>query len=163
MCESSPRGSLEDCSRSIGSETTSSKASSSDSEDHSRAATHNWHGFFRMLKKGPQKVLTRRKSKRIREDMVPPLNSSIDSEFCCFKSSWKNFTLSDLQAASNNFSHGQWLFLQNLICTFDAYSLARLMFRRFCNHISLKICNIEFSCFRILQYYPQNTLFCFFF
>jgi hypothetical protein len=130
MCESSPRGSLEDCSRSIGSETTSSKASSSDSEDHSRAATHNWHGFFRMLKKGPQKVLTRRKSKRIREDMVPPLNSSIDSEFCCFKSSWKNFTLSDLQAASNNFSHGQWLFLQNLICTFDAYSLARLMLKK---------------------------------
>ncbi|KAE8076903.1 hypothetical protein FH972_015524 [Carpinus fangiana] len=93
--------------RSLGSDqTASSKASTSDSEDHSRSATHvHWHGFFRMLKKGPQK-LTRRKSKRIREDMVPgPLNSSIDSEFCCFKSSWKNFTLSELQAASNNFSH----------------------------------------------------------
>lgn len=121
MYEPSSRGSLEDCLRSLGSETASSKTSSSDSEDHSRAATH-WHGFFRMLKKGPQK-LTRKKSKRIREDMVPPLNSSIDSEFCCFKSSWKNFTLSELQAASNDFSHGQWLFIHNLIYTFGKYKI----------------------------------------
>merc|ERR1712137_539326 len=42
--------------------------------------------------------------------MVPPLSSevlssSIEGEFCRFKSSWKNFTLSELQEASNNFSH----------------------------------------------------------
>lgn len=121
--EASPRGVLEDCSRSLDSETTTSRASTSDWEGHpdSRNPSH-WRGFFRLLKKGPQMrfqtfpplkavpKLTRRKSKRIREDMIPVvspvMDSSIETEFCYFRSSWKNFTLSELQAASNNFSQG---------------------------------------------------------
>ncbi|XP_022138335.1 receptor-like cytosolic serine/threonine-protein kinase RBK2 isoform X2 [Momordica charantia] len=123
--ESSPRGVLEDCSRSLDSETTTSLTSTSDWDGHpdSRNASH-WRGFFRLLKKGPQipqmrfqpafpplkavPKLTRRKSKRIREDMLPVLSpvvsSAIETEFCYFRSSWKNFTLSELKAASNNFS-----------------------------------------------------------
>lgn len=101
-------GGAEDCPRSLDPERASTKASTSGPDD--RAATH-WGGFFRLLKKGPHMKfhtfpkLTRRKSKRIREDMVPPL-TSLDAELCYFKSSWKNFTLSELQIATNNFSHG---------------------------------------------------------
>lgn len=98
---------------------TSSRASTSDSEGN----THQWRGFFKILKKGSQMPfqtfhplknvpkLTRRKSKRIREDLIPSLNSpalqsSFDSDMYCFKSSWKNFTLAEIQAATNDFSHG---------------------------------------------------------
>lgn len=100
-------GDAEDCPRSLDPERASTKASTSNFDD--RAATH-WGGFFRLLKKGPHMKfhtfpkLTRRKSKRIREDMVPPL-TSLDAELCYFKSSWKNFTLSELQIATNDFSH----------------------------------------------------------
>ncbi|XP_035548344.1 receptor-like cytosolic serine/threonine-protein kinase RBK2 isoform X1 [Juglans regia] len=117
---SSPRGAPENgCSTSLESET-ASKASTSDlgGQQDSRA-TKYWRDFFSMLKKRPHvrfqtfpslrsvAKLTRRKSKRIVEGMVPALDTPvpIDSEICCFKSSWKNFTLSDLQAATNNFSH----------------------------------------------------------
>ncbi|XVF38601.1 hypothetical protein REPUB_Repub20aG0116400 [Reevesia pubescens] len=97
---------------SVESEPTSSKAStSSDSEHHHILATIvQWRGFFRLLKKGPgipsQSLpkLTRRNSKRIRDDMVPTLSSALDAELCCFKSTWKNFTLLDLQEATDNFS-----------------------------------------------------------
>ncbi|XVE65700.1 hypothetical protein DITRI_Ditri08aG0020700 [Diplodiscus trichospermus] len=99
------------------SEPTSSKAStSSDTESQQNAATiAHWRGFFRLLKKGPGispqtlppliPKLTRRKSKRIRDDMVPNLCSALDAELCCFKSSWKNFSLAELQEATDNFSH----------------------------------------------------------
>ena len=124
--ESSPRGVLEDCSRNLDCETTTSLASTSDWEDHpdSRNLSH-WKGFIRLLMKGPQMrfqtfpplksvpKLTRKKSKRIREDVLPTLSpvmdSAIETEFCYFRSSWKNFTLSELQAASNNFSQGIFL------------------------------------------------------
>lgn len=127
--ESSPRGVLEDCSRSLDSETTTSLTSTSDWDGNpdSRNASH-WRGFFRLLKKGPQMrfqtfpplkavpKLTRRKSKRIRDDMLPVLspvvNASMETEFCYFRSSWKNFTLAELQAASNNFSQGLFLNLE---------------------------------------------------
>ncbi|XP_072082964.1 uncharacterized protein [Arachis hypogaea] len=79
-------------------------------------ANNQWHGFFKLLKKGPQmpfqpfhplkkdvSKLSRRKSKRVREDLIL---SSFDSEFANFKSSWKNFTLSELQAATDDFNHG---------------------------------------------------------
>lgn len=110
--------------RSQGSETPSSRASTSDSESQgSFAGTPNnnnqWRGFFKLLKKGSQMPfqtfhplknvpkLTRRKSKRIREDLIPSLNAaSLDTEFGCFKSSWKNFTLAEIQAATDDFSHG---------------------------------------------------------
>lgn len=122
--EYSPRSSQQ-------SETPSSRASTSDSEGVNINDLNNntqWRtGFFRLLKKGSQMPfqtfhplknvpkLTRRKSKRIREDLIPSLNSpalqsSFDAEFCCFKSSWKNFTLSEIQAATNDFSHGMKFF-----------------------------------------------------
>ncbi|TKY72057.1 Receptor cytosolic serine/threonine-protein kinase RBK2 [Spatholobus suberectus] len=110
-----------------GSETPSSRASTSDSEGQGPLVgnlpcnNNQWRGFFKLLKKGSQMPfqtfqplknvpkLTRRKSKRIREDLIPSLNSpalqsSFDTEFGCFKSSWKNFTLSEIQAATNDFS-----------------------------------------------------------
>ncbi|XP_023549038.1 receptor-like cytosolic serine/threonine-protein kinase RBK2 [Cucurbita pepo subsp. pepo] len=118
--ESSPRGVLEDCLRSLDSETTTSRDSTSDwvVNPDSRNPSH-WKGFFRLLKKGPQMrfqtfpplavpKIAKRKSKSIREDMLPAVSpvrdSSMQSEFCYFKSSWKNFTLSELEAASNNFN-----------------------------------------------------------
>ncbi|XLT35818.1 hypothetical protein HN873_067110, partial [Arachis hypogaea] len=93
-------------------------ASTSDSEallgTGGSNANNQWHGFFKLLKKGSQMSfqpfhpfkknvpkLIRRKSKRVREDLIP----SFDSEFANFKSSWKNFTLSELQAATDDFSH----------------------------------------------------------
>ncbi|XVE82004.1 hypothetical protein DITRI_Ditri15bG0112300 [Diplodiscus trichospermus] len=95
--------------------TSSNTSPSSESEHQQNAATNaHWRGFFRLLKKGPvipsqilppiKCKLTRRKSKRIREDMVPTLCSTLEAELCCFKSSWKNFSLVELQEATNNFS-----------------------------------------------------------
>lgn len=140
--ESSPRGVLEDSSvsldlkasskpstsNSLESETTSPRASTSGSEGqpNSFVNTH-WRDFFRVFRRGsttpqiqtsppPKKgvpKLTRWKSKRIREAIVPALSSPLDAEFCYLKSSWKNFALSDLQAATNNFSRGVYFF-QNL-------------------------------------------------
>lgn len=135
--EPSPRGVLEDdCPRSLESETSSPKASTSDSDAKSSTTSEsdprvnqNWRGFFRILKKGsqnpfptfppksaPKPKLTRRKSKRIREDFIPQLNSpalrsSFDADFCRFKSSWKNYSLLELQAATNNFSQGLYSYL----------------------------------------------------
>ncbi|KAF8401591.1 hypothetical protein HHK36_012536 [Tetracentron sinense] len=110
---SSPRGVLEDCIRSLESETGSSKASTSDSEPqpNTRAASH-WRGFFQLLKTRSMRRLptfpplnvskfSRRKSRSVKENM----NTPVDSDLCYFKSSWKNFTLSELQTATNNFSN----------------------------------------------------------
>lgn len=114
--------------RSHGSETPCSRASTSDSEGqgsvvgNSPGNNNQWRGFFKLLKKGSQMPfqnfqprlnvprLTRRKSKRIREDLIPSLNSpalqsSLDTDFGCFKSSWKNFTLTELLSATNDFSY----------------------------------------------------------
>ncbi|CAN6677003.1 unnamed protein product [Malus baccata var. baccata] len=130
--EPSSRGVSEDeyCPRSVGSETSSPKASTSDSDgrgsittsDSNPRTNHHRRGFFGMLKKGPQNPfptfppkgakkskLTRRKTKRIREEFIPQPNSpaprSFDADFCRFKSSWKNYSFLELQAATNNFSH----------------------------------------------------------
>ncbi|KAL9390476.1 hypothetical protein Peur_019081 [Populus x canadensis] len=130
--ESSPRGVLEDFSVSIESET-SSKASSSNSYESEATsprastsgsegqpnATTPWRDFFRVFKKGPAASchplpplkkgtpkLSKRKSRsrRFREEIVPTLTSPLDGEFCHFKSSWKNFSLSELHAATDTFS-----------------------------------------------------------
>eukprot|EP00258_Populus_trichocarpa_P049044 XP_024465063.1 receptor-like cytosolic serine/threonine-protein kinase RBK2 isoform X2 [Populus trichocarpa] len=130
--ESSPRGVLEDFSVSIESET-SSKASSSNSYESEATsprastsgsegqpnATTPWRDFFRVFKKGPTASchplpplkkgtpkLSKRKSRsrRFREEIVPTLTSPLDGEFCHFKSSWKNFSLSELHAATDTFS-----------------------------------------------------------
>ncbi|CAN0856078.1 Receptor-like cytosolic serine/threonine-protein kinase RBK2 [Linum grandiflorum] len=78
-----------------------------------------WRDFFKAFKKGPAPLirkqnipsliravprLTRRKSKRIREGMVPALSSPLDAELCYLKPSWKNFALWELLAATDNFS-----------------------------------------------------------
>ncbi|XP_039048770.1 receptor-like cytosolic serine/threonine-protein kinase RBK2 [Hibiscus syriacus] len=63
-------------------------------------------GFFGLLKKGPgipSQVLLK-KGKRSGDDMVPPLESTLNAELSCFKSSWKNFSLSELEEATDNFS-----------------------------------------------------------
>ncbi|XP_065863503.1 receptor-like cytosolic serine/threonine-protein kinase RBK2 isoform X2 [Euphorbia lathyris] len=112
--ESSPRGVSEDCSTSTESETAPS-TSTSDSEvqpvvpwrDYFRAFTirpSKHIQTFRTIKKpGPR--LTRIKTKRIREELVPVLStSSMDgADIYCLKSSWRNFSLSEIQTATNNF------------------------------------------------------------
>lgn len=109
---SSPRGVLEACIRGLDTEASSPSTnvstpntSSSNSNSHSR-----WRVFFKLLKKSSIKRLpsfppltvpkiSRRKSRSMREN--------VDEDLCYFKSSWKNFTFSDLKIATNNFSHGQ--------------------------------------------------------
>ncbi|KAM5569146.1 receptor-like cytosolic serine/threonine-protein kinase RBK2 [Rosa sericea] len=114
-----PRDVLEDdYPRGLESEASTPKASTSDSEG--KVNNGPIRGFFRMLRRGqqpfpPVKIpakpkLTRRKSKRIREDLIPPLNSPalrspLDPELYGFKSSWKNYSLSELQVATNNFGN----------------------------------------------------------
>ncbi|CAN1284074.1 Receptor-like cytosolic serine/threonine-protein kinase RBK2 [Linum perenne] len=78
-----------------------------------------WKDFFKAFKKGPAPLirkqnipsliravprLTRRKSKRIRDGMVPTLSSPLDAELCYLKPSWKNFALWEILAATDNFS-----------------------------------------------------------
>ncbi|XP_021905029.1 receptor-like cytosolic serine/threonine-protein kinase RBK2 [Carica papaya] len=116
--EVSQTGALEDCSRSAESETASSIASTSGLEGHQELLGPgvHWRGFMRLFKGSAMKFqplpslksvpkLTRKKSKRIRDYMVPNLTSTLDPELCCLKSSWKNFALSELEAATNDFSH----------------------------------------------------------
>lgn len=122
--------------RSIESETACSKASTSfDSEDHHHNNPTNWSGFFGLLRKGsgikfqafPSLInvpkLTRKKTKRIRETTSLLLNSPLDAELYNLKSSWKNFSLLDLQAATNGFSPGLYSFLSfsefNEMCSFQ--------------------------------------------
>lgn len=98
----------------------SSIASTSDLDGRS---SNHWKGLVHLLKKRPQKgfqtfpslngipTLTRRKSKQIREELVPALKSpvltsSFDTDFGYLKSSWKNFSLEELKYATNNFSTG---------------------------------------------------------
>ncbi|OVA11403.1 Protein kinase domain [Macleaya cordata] len=114
--ESSPRGVIENCIRSLESETDSSKASTSDSESQSNPQSgSHWLGFLRLFKSRsirrlasvpPVRVSKSSKcnNRSLREKPVPSLNSPTETEFCAFKSSWKNFTLSELQAATKNFS-----------------------------------------------------------
>ncbi|KAJ4956900.1 hypothetical protein NE237_013683 [Protea cynaroides] len=110
--ESSPRGVVEDCVRSLESETGSSKASTSGSEAQPKANNH-WHGFFRLLKGSNLKrfytfsassVLSRRKSGSFREKQSRAINSPEETDLHPLKPSWKNFTFSELQTATNNFS-----------------------------------------------------------
>ncbi|KAK8338635.1 hypothetical protein V6Z11_A09G267600 [Gossypium hirsutum] len=96
--------------------TSCNKASiSSDSENqYSFAQIVQWRGFLQLLKKGPgiasqtlpqfKPRFSRKKSKRLRDEMVPNLCSALDAEMSCSKSSWKNFSLSELEEATDNFS-----------------------------------------------------------
>lgn len=117
----SPRGVFEDGLSSVELDVTSpASTSSSECQSYSKASSNRWRGFLRSLKKGstvrfhtfPLKSvpkLTRRKSRRIREDMVPAFHASLDTELgelSYFKPSWRNFTLLELQDATDNFSRG---------------------------------------------------------
>ncbi|KAJ6989039.1 hypothetical protein NC653_021815 [Populus alba x Populus x berolinensis] len=134
--ECSPMRVLEDCSVSTESktsscisnryesETTSPRANITGSEGKPNAtkAPCPWRDFFRVFRKGPAPSfhtlpplkegvpkLSKRRSRRrkFREAIVPTLNSPLDGEFCHFKSSWTNFSLSEHQAATDTFSKGK--------------------------------------------------------
>ncbi|KAI4368304.1 hypothetical protein MLD38_016878 [Melastoma candidum] len=118
--EDSPRlGALDDCSVGLESDSFSSSPSTSNSgcRTCSKDANNNrWHSFIHNLKKGPAArfntiplkkgpKLTRRKSTRIRGELVPAFAASLDTEWSYFKPSWKNFSFDELQDVTNNFSH----------------------------------------------------------
>lgn len=90
----------------------------------------HWRGFHRLLKKGSSAMpfntfshlkgvpkLTRRKSKRIKDNMVPVLPAAaLDTDdLFLFKPSWKNYSLQDIQTATNGYSPGKKTLL--LLCT----------------------------------------------
>jgi len=96
------------------------ECSPSNSEQRGNAKSHlQWHGFLRKLKKGSTVHLhsfhsnllnfhsIRKQLKRRRDaqtlSVLPPI---IDPNLIySFKSTWKNFSLFDLQEATDNFSH----------------------------------------------------------
>ncbi|XP_019055958.1 PREDICTED: receptor-like cytosolic serine/threonine-protein kinase RBK2 [Nelumbo nucifera] len=113
---SSPRGVPEDNTRSAESETGSPKESTSDIDAQALAkVAFHWNGFFRLLKCPKMRQIytfhpvgvpkfSKWKGKHTREASVPNLNPAEDTELYPFKSSWKNFTLSEIESATNNFS-----------------------------------------------------------
>ncbi|KAL2491824.1 Receptor-like cytosolic serine/threonine-protein kinase RBK2 [Abeliophyllum distichum] len=101
---SSPRGVIEACTGILKNEsdkTSGTKPFLSISRGPSR-----WHRFFKVWKRGSMKrlpsfpplmpIISRRKSRSTREN--------VDKDVCPVNSAWKNFTLDDLQTATNNFS-----------------------------------------------------------
>lgn len=104
------------------SEPTSSLASTSDSETRHSSESgsephHQWSGFFRKLKKGPQKalhtlhpsmpsikILSRKKSRNSRQSLPSISDPTLNPELYCLKSSWKLFSLSELETATDYFS-----------------------------------------------------------
>ncbi|XP_031397952.1 receptor-like cytosolic serine/threonine-protein kinase RBK2 [Punica granatum] len=114
--EPSPRGVLDECSVCHESDSTSNTSTSNSECRSCSKGSNRWRGFLKSLKKGPNMrfytfplksvpKLTRRKSRRIREDLIPGLNADLETELCYFRPSWKNFTLSELKDATDNFSH----------------------------------------------------------
>jgi len=114
---SSPVGVLEDYFKSEDSESCSSKDPSSDAEAAQKVSKHasRWHGFVKLLRSRSKKSLatlhplgvlklSMRKSSSMRENIITNLFANSDSSN--FKSPRINFTLSELQAATNNFSQG---------------------------------------------------------
>ncbi|KAJ6989040.1 hypothetical protein NC653_021815 [Populus alba x Populus x berolinensis] len=150
--ECSPMRVLEDCSVSTESktsscisnryesETTSPRANITGSEGKPNAtkAPCPWRDFFRVFRKGPAPSfhtlpplkegvpkLSKRRSRRrkFREAIVPTLNSPLDGEFCHFKSSWTNFSLSEHQAATDTFSKDLRFFFSSLSWGYDSETL----------------------------------------
>ncbi|KAK9052756.1 hypothetical protein SSX86_029386 [Deinandra increscens subsp. villosa] len=92
------------------------KSRDMDSDSVSNTIPHQWHGFFRKFKRGSTSTLhgfhpklhsikrmTRRRSRKIIET-IPTLPQE-DTEFLhCFEASWTNFSLADLNSATDNFS-----------------------------------------------------------
>ncbi|KAI3526755.1 hypothetical protein L1887_06017 [Cichorium endivia] len=116
----SPTGVFEDYLKSLESETVSSNESTSGSEDHqndlkSSTATSKWNDFVRLVKRKSKKCLatfhpisnglqlSRKLSGSFREQVaIIPASPMADMNY--FKPHWKNFTFSQLQSATNNFS-----------------------------------------------------------
>ncbi|KAF3631850.1 Receptor-like cytosolic serine/threonine-protein kinase RBK2 [Capsicum annuum] len=112
----SPDTVLEDFLRAAVSQSDSSKASTSELEGakHNRRVSR-WAGVFelfrtkskRYLAKDPQgsslKVLSKRFSSSTRELVGAVKSPIVDDDFKYFKPKWRNFTLSELQAATNSF------------------------------------------------------------
>ncbi|CAL5337799.1 unnamed protein product [Camellia sinensis] len=99
------------------SETASSKASTSDSDAQQNQKSGQWRGFFRKLKKGPAvglhtfhpsihniRMLATKKSRNARQSLPVLEEPTLDPELYCFKSTWKNFSLPELETATENFS-----------------------------------------------------------
>ncbi|XP_059652572.1 receptor-like cytosolic serine/threonine-protein kinase RBK2 [Cornus florida] len=110
----SPRGVLEACIRGLETESDSLKPNTSDNATHSAKSQtpSQWRKFFRLWKKSSVKrmpsfpplsvpKISTRKSRSVRQ--------CVDSDLSHLKSSWKVFTLSDLQTATNNFSQENFL------------------------------------------------------
>ncbi|KAL8259133.1 hypothetical protein R6Q59_027086 [Mikania micrantha] len=113
----SPTCVLEDYLRSLESDTVSSKESTSGSEDRQQkdSKPSKWIDFVHLIKSKSKKCLptfhpitsglqlSRRLSSSFREQfsMIPP---SPMADMTYFKPHWKNFTFSQLQSATNNFS-----------------------------------------------------------
>ncbi|GAB4851202.1 hypothetical protein Ancab_030496 [Ancistrocladus abbreviatus] len=107
--EASPRV---PCDESSESETVST--SDSEPQQHSGGYSH-WRGFIHLLKKGPKRFqfqplhplsipkLTKKKSRRERHSVIPAM-PPFDADLCYLKTSWKNFTLKELQELTKNFS-----------------------------------------------------------
>lgn len=116
--EGSPREVLE---QEAASEPTNSETSTSESEDQvNKKPDSQWQGFLRKLKKGSGmhlhsfhpnipslpsiKNISRKKSRNIGQSL-PELPPTVDTSLhYCFESSWKNFSLEELQTATDNFT-----------------------------------------------------------
>ncbi|GMP76831.1 hypothetical protein CsSME_00033343 [Camellia sinensis var. sinensis] len=96
---------------------TISPTSDSDAQPNQKSGPQ-WHGFFHRLRKGPtkglnsihpslpsMKGLSKVKSRNSRESMPAHDDPTLDTGLYCFKSYWQNFSLSELETATNNFSH----------------------------------------------------------
>ncbi|KAL8089408.1 receptor-like cytosolic serine/threonine-protein kinase RBK2 [Apium graveolens] len=106
----SPTGVLEDYLNSLESDSVSTKESTSDFEDnHFSKPPSRWAGFVKLLKNKSRRHLGTlhplNLSKRFSSSMREIASPHADSDLNYFKPHWKNFTLSQLQSATNNFSH----------------------------------------------------------
>lgn len=113
--DSYPRGVIDESIRNPenGSNSPKDKPSSSQTSPSTPRTFSRWHNFFKMWKRSSVKKLpsfppltvprmSTRKSRSARENVAAGIYH--------FTSSWKNFSLSELKNATNNFSKGMFLF-----------------------------------------------------
>lgn len=114
----SPLGVLEDYFKSSESETCSSKEHNTNSKEQENSkSTSHWHGFVQLLRTRSKKSfatlhplsvmkLSRRMTNSMREATATVPNFRVDIDLNYTNLPWKNFTLYELQTATNYFSHG---------------------------------------------------------
>lgn len=112
----SPTGVLEDYLRSLESDTVSSKESTSELEEQTDSKpTSRFVELVQLVRSRSKRHfatlhpfsivnLSKRFSSSFREEITPPPSPIADTGLNYFKPHWKNFTLSQLQSATNNFS-----------------------------------------------------------